>query len=425
MDERTTLKWLVPYLITQVDLMLYIEPNFEEMVLQQLTDMLKLMHLQFEQDEIVAAIEEFHLENPTCPKRQGGTTKPESFKVLQDKIAYLDGIVQPEQRTPEWYAFRHRFLTASNIWKVFGTPSSRNQLIYDKCKPFLAAEGSSGNNVNTDSPMHWGQKYEAVSVLLYEQKYDTTVGEYGCLPHAAISFLAASPDGVNIKPTSEIYGRMLEVKNIVNREITGYPKMEYWIQMQLQLEVCNLDDCDFLETRFKEYTETEDVAMGAGAEASFLKDSNNEDESYAFTNTGKPKGVILQFLKDGRPLYIHKPLSIVTKEEYLKWEEETMSSSSCKDLTWIKNIYWYLDEWSCVFVKRNPVWFNHVLPMLQEFWSIIEDERVNGYAHRAPKKRKAAAEVVGGVGEMELADKSITPICLIQSANQDDEQLDD
>ena len=218
---------------------------------------------------------------------------------------------------------------------------------------------------------------------------------------------------------------MLEVKNIVNREITGYPKMEYWIQMQLQLEVCNLDDCDFLETRFKEYTETEDVAMGAGAEASFLKDSNNEDESYAFTNTGKPKGVILQFLKDGRPLYIHKPLSIVTKEEYLKWEEETMSSSSCKDLTWIKNIYWYLDEWSCVFVKRNPVWFNHVLPMLQEFWSIIEDERVNGYAHRAPKKRKAAAEVVGGVGEMELADKSITPICLIQSANQDDEQLDD
>ena len=45
---------------------------------------------------------------------------------------------------------------------------------------------------------------------------------------------------------------MLEIKNIVNREINGIPKKEYWIQMQLQMEVCDLGECDFLETRFKE-----------------------------------------------------------------------------------------------------------------------------------------------------------------------------
>ena len=46
---------------------------------------------------------------------------------------------------------------------------------------------------------------------------------------------------------------MLEVKNIYNREIRGIPKEEYWIQMQIQMETCDLDICDFLETRFLEY----------------------------------------------------------------------------------------------------------------------------------------------------------------------------
>jgi hypothetical protein len=45
---------------------------------------------------------------------------------------------------------------------------------------------------------------------------------------------------------------MLEIKNIVNRDITGEPLHHYWIQMQVQMEVCDLDVCDFLETRFKE-----------------------------------------------------------------------------------------------------------------------------------------------------------------------------
>ena len=30
---------------------------------------------------------------------------------------------------------------------------------------------------------------------------------------------------------------MLEIKNPVSREITGIPKEEYWIQMQLQMEM--------------------------------------------------------------------------------------------------------------------------------------------------------------------------------------------
>jgi hypothetical protein len=42
---------------------------------------------------------------------------------------------------------------------------------------------------------------------------------------------------------------MLEIKNVVSREITGIPKPEYYVQMQLQMEVCDLEECDFLETK--------------------------------------------------------------------------------------------------------------------------------------------------------------------------------
>ena len=77
--------------------------------------------------------------------------------------------------------------------------------------------------------------------------YKTKVYDYGCLPHPKYKFLAASPDGINDDPESPLFGRMLEIKNVVSRKITGIPKKEYWIQMQLQMEVCDLDECDFLE----------------------------------------------------------------------------------------------------------------------------------------------------------------------------------
>ena len=42
---------------------------------------------------------------------------------------------QPEQRTIEWYKFRREGLSASDIYKALDTESSKNALIYKKCKP--------------------------------------------------------------------------------------------------------------------------------------------------------------------------------------------------------------------------------------------------------------------------------------------------
>ena len=49
--------------------------------------------------------------------------------------------------------------------------------------------------------------------------------------------------------------------------------------------------------------------------------------------------------------------------------------------------YWYLDEFSCILVKRNKLWFSAALPIILDTWDTIVRERESGYEHRAAKKR--------------------------------------
>ena len=279
-------------------------------------------------------------------------------------------IPQPVQRTTEWYQFRWNLITASNAWKAFGTQSSINQLIYEKCQPLKnvnSTEEEEVKMVNTNSPLHWGQKYEPLTVMIYEHDFNTKVEDFGCIQHPRYKFLGASPDGIIVNKEADRYGRMLEIKNVVSREITGIPKNEYWIQMQLQMEVCNLDACDFLETKFVEYPD----------EASFYKSDAR-------------KGIILYFhTREGKPFYKYKPLEITSEEDIKIWEETELETYECApyNYTFIKFIYWKLEKLSCVLVLRDKVWFQNNIGQLEKVWKTIEDERVTGYEHRAPNRK--------------------------------------
>ena len=360
------------------DPMEYINPNFhekivdevEEFAIEQFKDLYNVHDNEFIEELAIIIEKSMNLfYRHIAPIRSYLTTfiriNP-NVEVMRKKIEYLQNIPQPEQKTNEWYNFRHKVLTASSIWKVFGTPGSKNQLIYDKCSPINLDKYK---NVSTETAMHWGTKYEHISVKIYEDKFNTKISEFGCIPHKNIQFIAASPDGINTLETSDRYGRMLEVKNIVNREINGNPKMEYWIQMQVQMEVCNLNECDFLETRFTEYESVEEF---------------KEDGSFSLANNGMLKGIIIYFNNNGQPLYEYMPLNIL-EEDFIIWEKNIMEKHS--NLSWMKNIYWKLDELSCVLVLRNKLWFNFAKPILNDFWNLIEYEKINGYSHRAPNKR--------------------------------------
>jgi len=365
------------------------EPDFNEILFEEITN---LFYIQFEEDiklndiiedDINEILEEaFHMYITLFyPERSISDydenidkekLTEEEYNIISDKINYLRSIPQPTQRTDEWYKFRHNLITASNAYKAFESQSMMNQLIYEKCQPLKTVDiDEKPKMMNLNNSLHWGQKYEPISVMLYEDMYQTKVEDFGCIPHSTYKFLGASPDGIIVDKNSERYGRMLEIKNVVNREITGIPKKEYWIQMQLQMEVCDLDECDFLETKFTEYPDAE----------SFYNDINGEKDVI--------KGSILYFnTNESKPFYLYKPIQMTDYNDINNWEEEMIELyQQEKKMVWIKNIYWKLEKMSCVLVVRNKEWFQNNVEQIGKIWKIIEEERITGYQHRAPNKK--------------------------------------
>jgi len=370
-----------------------IEEDFHETFVDDVTELMKLQlgyndddsdddnNIEILEDVIEDALEYFY-ENFMPERSYANTFTTDNHKerdIITMRLEYLRNKPQPAQRTDEWYVFRHNLITASNAYKAFEGECTRNQLIYEKCQPLNIFDKSNFVNINT--PFHHGQKYEPLSVMLYEEKYGVKVGDFGCIQHDKYPFLGASPDGINIDINSPTYGRMLEIKNIVNRIIDGIPKKEYWVQMQLQMETCDLNECDFLETKFVDYLDTDD----SSAREKFMQDGD-----FHMNEKKQRKGIILYFAKqDGNPHYIYCPLKIQDIHSFEKWEDSMIDLYQGPEynLNWIKNVYWRLEQFSCVLVLRNKEWFSRSIGKLQEVWNIIEKERVTGYAHRAPNKR--------------------------------------
>ena len=67
-------------------------------------------------------------------------------------------------------------------------------------------------NININSPMHWGQKYEPISQRFYEHMYSTELEEFGCLQHPRHQEVGASPDGINNKKVMRAMGGLWRLK---------------------------------------------------------------------------------------------------------------------------------------------------------------------------------------------------------------------
>ena len=126
-----------------------------------------------------------------------------------------------------------------------------------------------------------------------------------------------------------------------------------------------------METRFKEYSSEEEF---------------EKDGTFKFTKDKNFKGIIVQFYDSNEgAIYEYSPFQC-TRAKYEKWLDILMEKN--KNVTWIRNIYWFLDEYSCVLVPRNKKWFNAILPDLIHVWNTILKEREEGYDHRKPRKKK-------------------------------------
>jgi putative phage-type endonuclease len=370
--------------------------------------------MEFVREHIVL----FALEEAACrdiPCRQIAHYGLPSWKSVMDrkridhKLAILDRLPFPDQRTPQWYETRYNIISATAASKVLASEAQRNSVIYEKIKPYeeyMAECNGRTNYRGTMTPMEWGVKYEPVSVLLYEKRNRTKLAFYGCVVHAEYPFIGASPDGINHLPSSPLYGRMVEIKNIVNREITGVPSDAYWIQMQMQMEVCDLEECDFLETRIREFDGGYDEYLAYMEENKDIVVYEEEDDrecdksecdksecgqvvrvaQKSRVEFDEATGTI-RYLPSMAPYYVYSEIG--ERREWTQWMKQEIQE---EEYTYTVS-YWYVDEYSCVFVPRNRTWFMAALPHLRECWNTIVEERIGGSVeHRAPKRRKGMPE---------------------------------
>ena len=155
-------------------------------------------------------------------------------------------------------------------------------LIYDKITnaPHIS-------NIHTE----WGTKYEEIATLFYQLITKTTVKEFGMIPHPDFPIFGASPDGIcdDIGPI-EYTGRMLEIKCPPKRKFTHEVPKHYWMQMQGQLEVCDLEECDFFQVKLEEYQSV----------GNYEKDYLYTDALvHGKTKEGMPKGLVIAYTKKG------------------------------------------------------------------------------------------------------------------------------
>lgn len=291
---------------------------------------------------------------------------------MDHKVFLLKRRRQYEQRTPEWYDARRSLITASSAasllvrnektCKPYVTEykeentfdynnkscnpyTNKTQYLLDKCRQ-KAFKG----NIAT----FWGQKYEPVVTDLYSLHSNKDVLEFGLLIHPEHPWLGASPDGITPD------GVMIEIKCPFRRKITGIPPLYYWIQVQLQLEVCDLDVCDFVEYEFTEF-ETEEEYL------------DDETLNLKILN----KGVLIQVSKvqENKDIpchledmkYIYPPKELIDKPEILEWAKEVLASNKDNTLDYTP-IYWKATENSILRIHRNKEWFANVKDTLAKEW---------------------------------------------------------
>lgn len=294
-------------------------------------------------------------------------------KSVYRKLDYLQTLDLPEQRSPEWYQMRNNVLTASSLADAIGKGhfKSRDDLLIEKTtlnpKPFT-----------TNDILQWGVKYEPIATWFYEYMHDLSILEFGLVPHPQFPIFGASPDGI-VKDGAKkehMVGRMLEIKCPPKRVFTNEVPEHYWIQMQGQMETCDLEECDFLQVKFSEYLNVNQYIEDTFLEGEVIK------EGYSSLNL--PKGLVIAFIKynpEGNPTIKYEYSEFYSSYDSItKWSENMLNTykNGYFEYDEFKFHWWRIERYECTLVGRDRKWWLSVQPKIIDFWEDVLHHREVG-----------------------------------------------
>ncbi len=247
------------------------------------------------------------------------------------QLEYLKTIPIVEQRTTEWYEMRKNMLTASDTYNAMIQSKS---LVKNKAKKIV-------QHIRAPA-LTWGIMFEPIATKIYAKEHnDIEIFDFGVIRSndKDIDFYGASPDGI----TS--LGVMLEIKCPISRKIKENDiKKCYMAQIQGQMAVCNLTDCDFSEFEFEKVTDIEE----------FLK------------LTDEYIGIILVDKDDDMNFKFYSEIGLSPLECYLS--SLSVEEDDCNI------IYWRLRKMQIQRVTfDDKQWEEYYKPKIKEFWEVVKN----------------------------------------------------
>lgn len=161
---------------------------------------------------------------------------PETVPRTIERARELIAQEYAEQRSQEWLDLRETMITASDAASAIGESRYESEDAFVK-KKVLRTKWA--GNAATEH----GTRLEPLVRDLYDAKYNRKSHEIGLVQHREYPWLGASPDGV----TED--GILVEIKCPLTRKIEAKVPKHYLPQVQLQLEITDLEECDFVQYR--------------------------------------------------------------------------------------------------------------------------------------------------------------------------------
>ncbi len=281
------------------------------------------------------------------------------YEKRKSQLNVLKKLELPEQRTKEWYEMRREKLTASSLASALDKChfTTRNELILSKIeeKPYESNEIT-----------EWGVKYEDIAIAFYEEMYNVKVLEFGLIPHPEFEAFGASPDGIcDDTGNDEYVSRMIEIKCPPKRKFTKTVPPHYLMQVQGQLEVCDLDECDFFQVKIEEYENYDEYTKDI-----FINDDKTIDGR---TSLNFPKGVTVSYRKKDeiKLTYLYPKLNM-SNHEYLQWIEEKKTEINNNGDDFVENKWWKILRYECTLVQRdNEWWIDNICDILNFYNDLL------------------------------------------------------
>jgi hypothetical protein len=160
---------------------------------------------------------------------------------------------------------------------------------------------------------------------------------------------------------------MVEIKCPWRRKINGEVPLQYYYQIQGQLAVCGMDECDYFECEFEVVHSAADLAYHDGP--------------------AYERGVFLEDASASPPRYTYPPAELSALQDMEAWAAAEVASQG----EGVQRVWWRLMKCATARLHADPALFADLTRRLEPVWGRVLAYRADPAAFETDVSAPAAA----------------------------------